>query len=299
MLIDETVPLVGRTKNCLLNQKGFKCKSHILHNTFTTHFSFGFSDPQSIEHQWKPRSRTSSNGGMQIKTSPESWSPHVGFGDSATARRPTHFRRQKAKSRIRAQSTSKIAKLVPKIGYRLHYIDERPDSLECRMNHGKDVGDIMGGDTHKTCGTHQSNTQRSFTGDRWTQLTQLVKIMTRTTFTQSNLSVSSVVVNPFFFQHEQTCRRIFFAASASVKQKPVHGTAMIARKTNDKNADMDYHAVPPPDYGAGRDSKREELCHRDPQTFTITATGGQSSSGRLEAIGAASRSGRPEAVKDP
>ena len=52
-------------------------------------------------------------------------------------------------------------------------------------------------------------TKGSFTGDTWTQLTLLANIMTHTTLTQSNLSVSSAVVNPLFSQHEQTCRRIF------------------------------------------------------------------------------------------
>ena len=41
-----------------------------------------------------------------------------------------------------------------------------------------------------------------FTGVRWTQLTLLANIMTHTTFTQSNFSVSSAVVNRFFFQNE-------------------------------------------------------------------------------------------------
>ena len=47
------------------------------------------------------------------------------------------------------------------------------------------------------------------------------------------------------------------AAPASSKQKPVHCTALIARKLNNKHADMDYHAVHPPGYKAGGDSKRE------------------------------------------
>ena len=83
----------------------------------------------------------------------------------------------------------------------------------------------------------------------------------------------------FVFQHEQTCRRIF-APSATAKRKPVHCSAMIARRFNDKNADMDFYAVSPPDYEAGGDSKREELCQQDPHTFTITATGASSRSGR-------------------
>ena len=44
------------------------------------------------------------------------------------------------------------------------------------------------------------------------------------------------------------------------------------------NDDMDYHAVPPPDCKAVGDSKREELCQQDPQTFTIMAFGVVSSS---------------------
>ena len=80
---------------------------------------------------------------------------------------------------------------------------------------------------------------------------------------------------------------------------PGHHTALIARKLNDKNADMDYHVVPPTDYKAGGDSKREELCEQDPEQFTITATGASSFPGRLEATGAASSSGRPKGERDP
>ena len=57
-----------------------------------------------------------------------------------------------------------------------------------------------------------------------------------------------------------------FVASASAEQKPVHCTAMIARTIGDKKSDMDYHAVPPPDYIAGGDSKRQELCQENPST---------------------------------
>ena len=90
-----------------------------------------------------------------------------------------------------------------------------------------------------------------------------------------------------------------FAASASVKQKPFHCTAMIARRSNEKNADMDYHAGRPPDYKAEDDSNREELCQQDLKTITITATGASSSSQRMEATRAVSTSGRLEAVRDP
>ena len=67
-------------------------------------------------------------------------------------------------------------------------------------------------------------------------------------------------------------------------KKPVHCTAMIARRLKDKNAHMDCHAAPPPDYKAGGDSKREELRQKDPKQFTRTASGASSSSGRLEAM---------------
>ena len=82
------------------------------------------------------------------------------------------------------------------------------------------------------------------------------------------------------------------------RNKPTHCTAMIARKLDDMNADMDCYAVPPPGCKAGGDSKREELCQQDPSSFSTTATGAASSSGRPEATGAASSSGRPEATRD-
>ena len=44
--------------------------------------------------------------------------------------------------------------------------------------------------------------KKLFTADRWTKLTLLVNSMTHNTLTQSDLSVSSPVVNPSFFQYE-------------------------------------------------------------------------------------------------
>ena len=83
------------------------------------------------------------------------------------------------------------------------------------------------------------------------------------------------------------------------RQARSKSTTMSARRNNDNNADMDYHAVHPPDYKAGGDSKREEKCQQYPQTFNITATGASSSTGRQEATGAASSPWRQETVKDP
>ena len=74
-----------------------------------------------------------------------------------------------------------------------------------------------------------------------------------------------------------------FAASA--KQKPVHFTTVIARRLNDKTPDM------------GHPSRRSTTRLTRPEHFTITATG--TSSRRLEATGAASSYGRPEATRDP
>ena len=133
-----------------------------------------------------------------------------------------------------------------------------------------------------------TSTQHSkgyFTRDGWTQLT-LLHIMTHTTVTQRNLPVSSAVVN-LLFSSMSKCARESFATSASATQKPVHCAAMIATPTSDKNAHMDYHAAPPPEYRAGGDPKREDLCQHVSQTFNITMTGG-SSSRQLEAGGASS-----------
>ena len=111
-----------------------------------------------------------------------------------------------------------------------------------------------------------------FTRDKGTQMTLLVNIIPDTTLTQSNLSVSSAVVNPLFSSISKRAGDSF-AASGSATQKPVHCTAMVARKIDRKSADMNYHAVPPPDYNAGGHSKREELCQQDPHTFTMSVTG--------------------------
>ena len=79
-----------------------------------------------------------------------------------------------------------------------------------------------------------------------------------------------------------------FAASVNAKHKPVHGSGRITRKVSDKNADMDYHAVAPPEYRAGGDSKRENLCQQDSQRVNMTTTG-TSSSRQLETAGASSK----------
>ena len=88
-----------------------------------------------------------------------------------------------------------------------------------------------------------------------------------------------------------------FSTSASAEQKPVHCSGLIAIKISDENADMDYHAVLPPEYQAGSDYKRENLCKQDSKRVTMTTTGASSS----EQLGAAgvSSSGRSVAAEDP
>ena len=87
-----------------------------------------------------------------------------------------------------------------------------------------------------------------------------------------------------------------FTKSACAKQKPVRCSGLITRPTRDNNVDMDDHAVLPPPYQAGSDSKREDLCQPDFDRIW-KMTPGPSSSGQLETTGASS-SGRPVATED-
>ena len=123
----------------------------------------------------------------------------------------------------------------------------------------------------------------SLTGDRWTQLTLLDNIMTHTTVTQRNSTVSSAIVNPLFSTMSKRAGE-YFASSVSGKNKQFHCSAMIARKTCDEKVDTDYHALLPPEYQAGGDSKREHLRQQDSQNINITATGASSSSRQLRLL---------------
>ena len=99
--------------------------------------------------------------------------------------------------------------------------------------------------------------------------------MSHTTFTQSNLSVSSAVVNPLFSSMGKRAGE-YFAVSACAKQQPIHCSAMVARKIIDKNADMDFHAVLPPEYQAGGDCSQyvERVTRKTPRALSkIRATG--------------------------
>ena len=79
----------------------------------------------------------------------------------------------------------------------------------------------------------------------------------------------------------------------SAKQKTVHCTAIIVRKLNEKNADMDYHAVFPLETTSEREDvsaisktinspKRRLEHHQDP--CGPEATGAASSSERLDTM---------------
>ena len=61
------------------------------------------------------------------------------------------------------------------------------------------------------------------------------------------------------------------------QRKPGHCSGLSARKISDKNADMDYHAILLPQYQAGRDSKRENLCQQDSERANKTTPGTSSS----------------------
>ena len=136
-------------------------------------------------------------------------------------------------------------------------------------------------------------TKASFTRDRWTQLTLLVNIMTHTTLTKSNLSISSAVVNPSFSSMSKRARDCFRnIGKRESKASSLHSDVCV--KISEKNANVVCHAVLPPEYQAGGDSKREDLCWPDSErsnehnarSIKLPASGGSSS-------------GRPVATEDP
>ena len=105
-------------------------------------------------------------------------------------------------------------------------------------------------------------TKASFTRDRWTQLTLLVNIMNHTTLTKSNLSISSGVVNPSFSSMSKRARDCFRnIGKRESKASSLHSDVCV--NISEKNANVGCHAVLPPEYQAGGDSKREDLCWPD------------------------------------
>ena len=69
----------------------------------------------------------------------------------------------------------------------------------------------------------------AFTRDRWTRLAPLAKIRKHTTFNQSNLSVSSAVVNPLFSSMSKRAEE-YFAASVRTSLDVSRGTARTPSK---------------------------------------------------------------------
>ena len=130
MVINTTIPLVGRT----LPQQ--------LHSAHMS--DSGFSCPQSVEHQWRTRSYTSSTRGLKIRTLSVSWFPREKFsrfGGGQMAQPYIHFwrvRRQNLdnvhKAQRRLQSWGRrLARAELRIEQRL-YIGELPylsDSSVC------------------------------------------------------------------------------------------------------------------------------------------------------------------------
>ena len=76
-----------------------------------------------------------------------------------------------------------------------------------------------------------------------------------------------------------SCESLYFPACVNVLENlSLHRLARIRsqftaqdwlqEKNSDSNADMDCYAVPPPEYQAGGDSKRENLCQQDSEEST-------------------------------
>ena len=123
-------------------------------------------------------------------------------------------------------------------------------------------------------------TKGSFTRDRCTQLTLLMIIMTYTTFAQ-NKFVSVICDCESFISSMSNRAGESFAASASPRHKPVHCTTMIARKLNIKNAEMDFHAVLPPDSKLEATPSVKNCVSWTRNNFTITETGGHTRNVKL------------------
>ena len=189
---------------------------------------------------------------------------------------------------------------MPKCSKQVHQPQHnhvRTDPGLKKINHGKVLDKILVGDIHKICGTHH----------QWRWLPQYQRIIHRrkmdTTDTlgehhdphniYSKQFVSFLCCcEPLFFSMSTRAQE-YFATSAGSKQK----VSSLLRTHCEKNADMDYRAVPPPEYQAGGDSKREDLCQQDSDRV-IRTTPGASSSGQLEAAGVSS-SRRPVATEEP
>ena len=157
--------------------------------TFTANFRIGFSYPSSIEHQWKSRSYTSSMSGMEIRTSPGSRLLHDILLDMEKNRWANHFFTS-------STLDSKISRTDAK------HVEDCKVGVEglIALKFEQDTIRVP----HLTVGTLQKDHPQKTDG---TQLTPLVNIMTRTTFTQSNVcSFFSEVVDPFLSRMSKRAR---------------------------------------------------------------------------------------------
>ena len=116
-------------------------------------------------------------------------------------------------------------------------------------------------------------------------MTLLVNVMTHTIFAQSICQFHL----PLGILHFS--ERVNVPTNLSLHRQARSQSQFISQDY----ADMEYHAVTPPEYEAGRDSKRENLCQQDAERFNKT-TPEAPSSGQLEAAGASS-SGDPVSQK--
>ena len=307
----------------------YKWNDHIKHTTCNAHFIFQTLNINGCRalilcvQNWSAE--------KDLATVMPSSRHLVRFGEEPMAHSYINISRvRRQKPWIHAQSTSKIAMLAPKNGPvqkstnegddddfdygalidRADQRDQLPPNKFINHNtimgerimvsnrsimHGKVIGNIMAGDSHKTCGTPSGN-------HNWRWLPQYKRSSHRrqmdTTDTTGQHHDSHHLyakqLGTFFcscesviFQNKWTCLRIF--------RLPVHCPGLIAREISDKNADMDYHAVPPPEYQAGGDSKRDNLCRKYCESVSKT-TPGASNSEQLEAAGGSS-SGRQVATE--
>ena len=153
-----------------------------------------------------------------------------------------------------------------------------------RTDHGikkfimtKSMAIFWAGDIHQTCGTRQSTTIGG--GYLYTKgIIHWRQMVTTDTFRQHHDTkfVSQCFLQMgVLFQHEGKRAGESVTTSASAKQKSVHHLELISRTLCDKNADMDLHAVLPPEYRAGSDLLREEVeVHFSPLSFKPVSLGG-------------------------
>ena len=277
------------------DQTRFKWSNHIRsqinHTASAAHFRIGLFYPQNDEHQWKSGSYSSYKIGMEIKSLPEllqswnrteEWLVHnfglrKDFGSvNSQIHQPvfqSHHHPQReddfdygafsdqGNQRDQLPQTSSSTTTQSWANGSWLQADQSWQS-HCRCNGWRHSQDLWEPSEYHIWRWLFFNTKGSFTRDGWTQLTLMVNIMTQTTFTQGNF-VS------FFCSCEA-----FFPAWVNVQEnlslhRPARSKNQINSQTDgennsDKNADMDHHAVLPPEYQAG--SKCQDQYQQDSES---------------------------------